>query len=452
MAIAANALMILGFVFGLYEFLDWFAGKPGFVGGWILENLTSFFLLQNPFLATYTILPAAWSQPIRNRFRDGLLSRWQLVTHPWAHRIAPWFQGLCYFLLAHQIREIFLLAGKPFVPTSSGAIFVWIIILTYLVQYVLRNLPVVLELRERFLAADAEGLYALKHDQFILKEILGHSETLTLIEGPCQHVKERASLWFAFRKGVIEFYENATNLLEVKVLHVNYSWWAAVTSTPEKIQLQGVSLAGLESLPQIGKLIHQECIPKLRQQIREQREFQDIDAKLEDILLNRSADNFARTLEAATDRLVNGQLIRKQIDSLRTLLLDTVGRQISQGARYSLYGGLYLYDFWLDKVTLAPDFLKRLDDFETEAKAAIAEFYRQAEDKRRFMLDVVKLTGETLDKTQGIVSRSLQEEVLKGVLGVFIKNVDDSTLQSLQHETRKRVEQATDNNGKRKLE
>ncbi|NJL42964.1 MAG: hypothetical protein HC935_05570 [Pseudanabaena sp. SU_2_4] len=126
----ANALMVLGLVFGLYEFFDWCSGKPSFVGG---STGNAFFIFKNPFLATYMLLPIAWSQTIRDFIRNSLLSQWSMLTHPWMHRwISPFLQAFCFVILANQIREIAQLSkiGRPFTPTNSASIFVSIIGIT----------------------------------------------------------------------------------------------------------------------------------------------------------------------------------------------------------------------------------------------------------------------------------------------------------------------------------
>jgi hypothetical protein len=131
-------------VFGLYEFIDWYSGHYGLLGGFIYQNLgIEFFLLQNPLTSLYLILPFAWSEPVRTEIREGILARSPLMFHEWIPKLFWFLQGLGYFTLIYQVRYIFggLSQGYELNSDNFGSTFLSILILVFLIQFILRNLP-----------------------------------------------------------------------------------------------------------------------------------------------------------------------------------------------------------------------------------------------------------------------------------------------------------------------
>lgn len=139
-----SGIAIVCAVFGLYEFIDWYSGHNGLVGNLILENWQiDFFLLQNPFLSLYLLLPIAWIDSVRAEIREGILARSPLMFSEWIPKLFWFLQGLGYFTLIHQIRSIFggLSQGYELNSNNFGGNFLSILILVFLIQFIFRNLP-----------------------------------------------------------------------------------------------------------------------------------------------------------------------------------------------------------------------------------------------------------------------------------------------------------------------
>lgn len=444
----------LWLVFGLFEFFDWCAGKKGLVGNLIFQLLSQLVtnsssksfseimqnpllqVVQNPFVAVYMSLLSSFSPLLKRNIQSIALINLPFIVRPWVSKVSLSIQFTCLVFLVYQLREILigLTEGKVFVPRDDSVTFGSIILLVFLVQFVLRNLPKIeeLPLGQNILGSTITGLYALRSDQFVLQESLGTGK-LKLLSGH-KHEKEKSTQWFIFSKGT--GFHGESRSMEIGSLQLAYSWWATVTSNPSQIAISEVSLAGIESLEQFKQRIYLTCTNEFRESIRNQPNCINIERHIEELVLTRS-DSFGYTPEIASAQLAKIAILRQEIDRTRTKLLSAgIWEQ-------NVYGGLYRFHFQPESVMLTSTSFERLEAFEQEIKEQIATWYTRTRDKQQFSLQFVDTVTNAMDKVQGVVSRSVQDEVFKGLITSVVNHLESLIPQSTGTEILQKLEEAT---------
>lgn len=399
-------------VMGTLEFFDWLSGGKGLIAE-LLNFPTPFFA--PPIIALYFILPAAWSEPLRELVRERVFSRWKLMLHPLSYIISPFIQGIFYVSIIWILRQLFELVSKSecglscsklFTPENSSLLFLSFFFCLFFLQFVLRNLPEVKEIREKFIPVDNVGLYGLKHDQFILEEILGASTTFKLVQGSCRYFKEKKAIWFIFSQRNCEYKTSCD--FEVGFLKIKSDYQAIVTDRPEDIEKDKIPLAGIESREQLASVIENDFIRLFRQDICSRSDYQNLNRQLENFFQN--GITVAGSLQELAPKIVQAACIRLNLDKFRTELLNHAF------SSFDFYGNLYRLDFQLREVRIVPEKIERLDRFEQNLQQWYSEIYRHNQDKQEFNLELGRMVIKATDKVQGIIPRSELQELLKNMV------------------------------------
>ena len=399
-------------VFGLLEFLGWFFFGEGLIGGWIYSLLNpsypwlaNFALFKNPFFALYMILPSAWL--LQDQVRENALSRWSLMAHPNLKRITTILTvvcGLILAVLAWIILRYFINRWSFDSNFGNFLLFGSIILLTFFLQLVLMNLPVPQVIKQAFLGQDVVGLYALKHDQFVLEEVPGQTEQLTPIGRWWNKkiaFKDKQRLWFVFSEGTRHFAEENKSA-EVGVLKINYSWWADVRSSPDKIRVSEIALSGIESTEHLQTRLHSDFIHQFREIITIQPKYQEMQRELKKVSSNNVEEfvqntiaqeiiSFAYSPEEAVRISSNSFTISIKIKGLCEELL----REASASARgIEEYGGLYVIGFQINDLSLSPEIIGEITKFEESAKEQYKEWYNRRQTSIDNIITIIdKLDG-----------------------------------------------------------
>jgi hypothetical protein len=416
-------------VMGTLEFMDWLAGGRGLIAGWL--NFPTAFLAP-PLIASYFILSAAWSEPLRELIRERVFSRWQLMLHPWTYIISPFIQGIFYVSVIWIIREIFELVSKSecnlncsdlFSPENASFLFFAFFFCLFFLQFVLRNLPEVKELREKFLPVDSVGLYGLKHDQFILEEILGASTTFKLIQGSCRYFKEKKAIWFIFSQRNCEL-KTACNF-EVGFLEIKSDYQAIVTDNPQHIEKDKIPLAGIESREQLASVIEKDFIRLFRQDICNRPDYQKLDRQLENFFQN--GIKVAGSLEELAPKIVQAAWIRLNLEKIRTELLNHAS------SSFDFYGNLYQLEFQLREVRIVSQTINQLDRFEKTIQQWYSEIYQRTQDKQEFNLELWRTVIKAANEAQGIIPRSELQHLLNNmVASMFPQGTPKEVVEELE--------------------
>lgn len=422
----------LWLVFGLYEFFDWCAGKKGLLGGLVyrllLHDINSDSssvllaqLIQNPFIAVYLCLLAAQSPALKALIQSLVLARISFTNHPLAHQVSPFIQGLCFLFLAHNLRQILVdLSEGSFLTPNQDSIknFASIIFLSFLIQFVLRNLPKLIDLpiTRRVLGSEVIGLYTLKDKQFVLQETLGVSRGLKLLIGSGRFQKEQYTRWFAFSSGVTDFSE-VSQIMEIGVLQLEYSWWANIIIRPQDIKMENISLSGIESIEQLKQQLRLNSIAMLRSSIQREPLYLRIKQEFEE-LITIPRDSFSYNPEDTVK-------LDTKIQSIRLKIIE-LDNQLQSNAIWKKeeYGKLYSLSIQLDKnrnIRLTPECEERLEKFGKAVKEQYDKWYERAKDKQEFGLQLIEKVPTAMRELQGVVSRSLRDELLKGLVVSIVR-------------------------------
>jgi hypothetical protein len=412
-------MLIIGYcclVMGTLEFMDWLAGGHGLIAE-LLINFSNP-LLAPPVISFYLLLLAAWCEPLREQIREGFLSRCPLILNPWTYRISLFIQGICYVFLFHKFRQILEIlqesdcgfsCSSSLTVENSSWFFLVIIILTFVLQYLLQNLPEIKEVRDSFLPTETVGLYGLNHSQFILEEILGASASFRLIQGARRHFKEKKAIWFTFSRANCDFEGKCD--FEVGSFKITSNYQAVVTDTPNQIQLSKVPLAGIESREQLASSIQRDSIIQFRENIESLPDYQELALQLQKFYQN--GNRVPNNSQELAQQKAEAAEIRSLIDEFRTKLLN---QAVSQ---FSLHGELYQITFQPQEVRLVLEKEDYLKNFEESFPERAKELQERIDRENKLKLDQLEKIIGLINDSPLLSSRSDFQRVLRMIIAIL---------------------------------
>lgn len=444
-------------IFGVFEYFDWCIGRKGVIGGVIYQlifqiNKSMSYdtqdiltqdiqhpllqLIQNPLIAVYICLLVSFSRSLKRDIQFVALTKIPFINQPWVPRASLSVQALFLVLLVYQLRKVLItvVEGNYFYNDKDSLLFGSIISLIFLIQLVLRNIPEIKEIpiEKQILGSDMVGLYALRSDQFALQENLGNGKR-ELLTGH-RHEKGKNTQWFIFSRGIA--FHGESTIMDIGSIQLEYSWWATVTEYPSKVIVSEVSLAGIESREQFNQQIHLNCTDDYRSLIRKKPGYETIEQQLNE-LVRAQTQSFAYTPELFSEQLAKVALLHQQIDDFKTQLLnDGIWSQ-------KIYGGLYSFQFQPISVSLTAAASRRLESFEQNIKEQANQWYARLRDKQTFSLQFVDTVTSAMDKVQGVVSRSVQDEVFKGLISSVVNHLESVIPQATQDDILRQLEEST---------